>query len=184
MHDTLKDSFEAMQKSQAKIQSAVEKQLLDLKAIIEKTSMIQIPPIKATAGESSTQSISREEMLATDRIHTVLIPPGSIRFPTSMMDVPIQIRQPVKVNLAKFHIDQLQMIQQQLSTELRGRELKTYKQNTQLKQKNAALTASFQTKEKELRMHEEREWDLNQVLQSIALELPQCNIDFCLSPRR
>ena len=40
MHDTLKDSFEAMQTSQEKIQSAVEKQLLELKAITEKISMI------------------------------------------------------------------------------------------------------------------------------------------------
>jgi len=107
MHDTLKDSFEAMQTSQAKIQSAVEKQLLDLKAITEKTAMIQVPPVKATVGESSTQSISREEIFATDRINTVLIPPGSIRFPASMMDVPVQIRQHVEVNLAEFHIDQL-----------------------------------------------------------------------------
>ena len=89
MHDTFKDSFEAMQTSQAKIQSAVEKQLLDLKAITEKNAMIQVPPVKATAGKCSTQSISREEILATDRINIVLIPPGSIRFPASMMDVPI-----------------------------------------------------------------------------------------------
>ena len=54
MHDTLKDSFEAMQTSQAKIQSAVEKQLLDLKIITEKTAMIQFLPVKVTAGESST----------------------------------------------------------------------------------------------------------------------------------
>ena len=73
----------------------------------------------------------------------------------------MQIRQPVEVNLAEFHIDQLQMIQQQLSTELRGRGLVTYKQNTQLKQKNAALTTTFQTKAKELRTYEEREQDLN-----------------------
>ena len=78
MHDMLKDSFEAMQTSQAKIQSAVEKQLLDLKAIIEKTTMTQVPPVKATAGESSTQLISREEIFTTDHINTVLIPPGSI----------------------------------------------------------------------------------------------------------
>ena len=87
MHDTLKDSFEVMETSQAKIKSTVEKQLLDLKAIIEKTSMTQVSPVKATAGESSTQSISREEILATDRINTVLIPLGSIRFPASVMDV-------------------------------------------------------------------------------------------------
>ena len=68
--------------------------------------------------------------MATDHINTVLIPPGSIRFPALMMDVPIQIRKPVEVNLAEFHIDQLQMIQEQLSAELRGRELATYKQNT------------------------------------------------------
>ena len=54
MHDTLKDSFEAMQTSQEKIQSMVEKQLLDLKAITENTAMIQVLLIKATAGESST----------------------------------------------------------------------------------------------------------------------------------
>ena len=80
------------------------------------------------------------------------------------MDVPIQIRQPAKVNLAEFHIDQLQMIQQQLSAELIDRELATYKQNTQLKQKNAALTASFQTKAEELRTYEEREHNINQAL--------------------
>ena len=59
------------------------------------------------------------------------------------MDIQIHIRKPVEVNLTEFHVDQLQMIQQQLSAELRDRELATYKQNTQLKQKNAALTASF-----------------------------------------
>ena len=67
----------------------VEKQCLDLKAITKKTAMIQVPPVKATAGERSTQSISREEILATDRINIVLIPPGSIRFLVSMMDAPI-----------------------------------------------------------------------------------------------
>ena len=78
MHDTLKDSFEAMQTSQEKIQSAVEKQLLDLKLITEKTARIQVPPKKATAAGSSTQTICREELLSKDRINTVLIPPGSI----------------------------------------------------------------------------------------------------------
>ena len=97
-----------------------------------------------------------------------------------MMDVQIQIGQPVKVNLTELPIDQLQMIQQQLSTELRDRELATYKQNTQLRQKNAELTASFQKKAEELRTYEEREQDLSQALQSIALELPQCNIAFVL----
>ena len=89
--------------------------------------------------------------MATDHINTVLIPPGSIRFPASMMDAPIQFRQPVEVNLVEFHIDQLQMIQQQLSVELRGRELATYKQNTQLKQQNAALATSYQKKADELK---------------------------------
>ena len=72
------------------------------------------------------------------------------------------------------------MIQQQLSAELRGRELATYKQNTQLKRQNAALTTSYQKKADELRTYEEREQDLSQVLQSITLELPQCNIEFAL----
>ena len=50
----------------------------------------------------------------------------------------------------------------------------------QLRQQNAELTTRFQTKAKELRVYEEREQDLNQVLQSIAFELPQCNIEFAL----
>ena len=66
------------------------------------------------------------------RLNTVLIPPGSIRFPASMTDPPVQFRQPVEVNLIDFHIDQLQMIQQQLSVELIGRELATYEENMQL----------------------------------------------------
>ena len=32
----------------------------------------------------------------------------------------------------------------------------------------------------EIRLYEEREQDLSQVLQNITLELPQCNIDFSL----
>ena len=74
-----------------------------------------------------------------------------------MMEVQIQIRQPVEVNLTEFHIDQLQMIQQQLSAELRGRELATYEENTQLMQKKAALATNFQKKADEVRTYEERE---------------------------
>ena len=47
-------------------------------------------------------------------------------------------------------------------------------------QKNAALATSFKKKVDELRTYEEREQDLSQVLQSIALELPQCHIEFAL----
>ena len=97
-----------------------------------------------------------------------------------MIDVQIQVRQPVEVNMAQFPVDQLQMIQQQIATELRDRELATYNQNTQLRQQNAELTAGFQTKAEEIRQYEEREKDLSQVLQNIALELPQCNIEFAL----
>ena len=89
-----------------------------------------------------------------------------------MIDVQIQVRQPVEVNLAQFLIDQLQMIQQQISADLGDRELATYKKNTQLIQQNAELTVGFQTKAEELRVYEEREQDLSQVLQNIALELP------------
>ena len=97
-----------------------------------------------------------------------------------MIDVQIQVRQPVKVNLPQFHVDQLQMIQQQIATELRDRELATYNQNTQLRQQNAELTAGLYPKVEELRQYEEREQDLSQVLQNIALELPQCSIEFSL----
>ena len=66
--------------------------------------------------------------------------------------------------MAQFPVDQLHMIQQQIAVELRDRELATYKQNTQLRQHNAELTASFQTKAEELRIYEEREQDLSQVM--------------------
>ena len=92
------------------MQGAIDQQLAELKTLTETTATIHTQLIKTPAGEISTQSIFREEILATDRINTVLIPPGSIRFLALMMDVPIQIRQPVEVNLAEFHIDQLQMI--------------------------------------------------------------------------
>ena len=146
----------------------------------EKTAIIHTQLSKAPVGESSKQSISREEILAKGRLNTVLIPPGSIRFPASMTDPPVQFRQPVEVNLAYFHIDQLQMIQQQLSAELRSRELVTYKQNTQLKQQNAALATSYQKKADELKTYQDKDQELSQVLQSIALELPKCNIKFTL----
>ena len=69
------------------------------------------------------------------------------------------------------------MIQKHLSVELRGRELATYQENMQLTQH---LATSFQKKADELRTYEERQQDLSQVLQSIALELPQCHIEFTL----
>ena len=74
-----------------------------------------------------------------------------------MTDVQIEVRQPVEVNLAQFPIDQLQMIQEQIATELKDRELVTYNQNTQLIQQNASLTVGFQTTVVDLRLYEERE---------------------------
>ena len=72
------------------------------------------------------------------------------------------------------------MIQQQLTAELKGRELATYKQNTQLKKQNAALATSYQKKVDELKTCQDRDQELSQALQSIALELPKCNIEFAL----
>ena len=105
----------------------IDKQILELKALTKKATTMQIPPVKATVGEISTPSTSHEEVLAKDRINTVLIPSGSIWLPASMINVQIQVRQHVEVNLAQFPVDQLQMIQQQLAVELRDRELATYK---------------------------------------------------------
>ena len=108
--DTLKDSFDAVKSSQEKMQSIVEKHLLDLKTFTEKTAMLYTPSVKATVGETLTQSLSRKESLATDRLNTVLIPLGSIRFPATMKDPPVQLGKSIEVNLAEFHIDQLYMI--------------------------------------------------------------------------
>ena len=81
-----------------------------MKAVTENIAIMQTQPVKETAGESSKQSISHEEILVKDRINTVLILPGSIRLPASMIDVQIQVRNLVEVNLSEFPIDQLQMI--------------------------------------------------------------------------
>ena len=104
-----------MQTLQEKLQRMIDKQLLELKALTEKTTMMQTHPVKATVGESSTPSTSHKDVVAKDRTNTVLIPPGSIQFPASMIDVQIQVQHPVEVNLAQFPIDQLQMIQPQIS---------------------------------------------------------------------
>ena len=150
-----------MQTSQDKLQSTINKQLMKLKAITKKTTMMKIHPVKATGGESSSvPSISYKEIILKDHTNTVMIPPGSIRFPVSMLDVQVQVRQPVEVNLAQFLVNQLQMIQRQIAAELKDRELVTYNKNAQLIQQNAELTAGFQTKAVELRLYEEREQDL------------------------
>ena len=124
--DRMSDTFQAMQASQGKLQGAIEQQLGELKTITEKTAIIHTQLSKRPTAESSSQAISHEEILAKGHLNTVLIPPGSIRFPASMTNPPVQFRKPVEVNLTDFHIDQLQMIQQQLIAELRGRELATY----------------------------------------------------------
>ena len=87
LKDEMRDSFQAMQTSQDKLQSTIDKQLLELKALTEKTATMQILPVKATIGEISTPSTSHEEVLAKDRINTVLILSRSIRLPASMIDV-------------------------------------------------------------------------------------------------
>ena len=102
LKNKMDDTFWVMQVLQGKLQGAIDQQLVEFKTLAEKTATIHTQLIKMPTGENSTQSISREEILAKDRI----------RFPTSMMDVQIQIRKPVEVNLAKFHFDQLKMIQQ------------------------------------------------------------------------
>ena len=73
--------------------------------ITEKTAMRYIPPVKTTTGETSAPLMSRQEILAKDRLNAVLIPLGSIRFPPTMKDPPVQFRKSIEVNLAEFHID-------------------------------------------------------------------------------
>ena len=52
--------------------------LLEMKEVTKNISIMQTQPVKATAGESSKQLVSCEEILVKDRINTVLIPPRSI----------------------------------------------------------------------------------------------------------
>ena len=78
LKDEMDDTFQAMQASQGKLQGAIDQQLVELKTLTKKTTTIHTQLIKNPAGESSTQSISLEEILAKDRINTVLIPLGSI----------------------------------------------------------------------------------------------------------
>ena len=67
-----------MQTSQDKLQSTIDKKLLELKALTEKTAMMQTQPVKVKTGEISQPSISCEEFFAEDRTNTVLILSGSI----------------------------------------------------------------------------------------------------------
>ena len=78
LKDEMDDTFQAMQASQGKMQGVIDQQLVESKTLTEKNAMIHTQLIKTPAGESSTQSISCEEILEKDRINTVLIPPGSI----------------------------------------------------------------------------------------------------------
>ena len=96
----MSDTFQEMQ-------WPIDQQLGELKTLTEKTTIIHTQLSKAPAGESSKESISREEILVKGCLNTVLIPPGSIIFPVSMTDPPVQFRKPVEVNLTDFHIDQL-----------------------------------------------------------------------------
>ena len=84
----MQDRFDAMQTSQNQLQSTIDKQLEELKALTERTAAMQIQPAKAAGVESSMMpSTSRSEALSKDRINTVLLPLGSLRFPVSMLEV-------------------------------------------------------------------------------------------------
>ena len=102
---------------------------MDIRTITEKAATIHTPPVKVPTGETSASTVPREESLAKDHLNIVLIPPGSIRLSATTTDPPVQFKQPLEVNLAEVHVDQLHRIQQQLSAELRSRELATYQQN-------------------------------------------------------
>ena len=70
------------------MQSTIDKKLSELKALTEKTATMQLQPARAV-GEASAygSSTSREEALPKGRTNTVRIPPGSIKFPVSMLSV-------------------------------------------------------------------------------------------------
>ena len=78
LQDAMRDSFQAMQTSQDKLQSTIDQRISKFKALTEKIATMHILPVQATTGEISTPSTSREEVLAKDRINTVLILSGSI----------------------------------------------------------------------------------------------------------
>ena len=88
-------------------------------AITEKTALMQLQPVRSIGGESGPgPSTSREETFTMGRRTTVKIQPGSIRFPVSMVNVQVQVVNPLEVNLAKFPVELLQEIQHQVGGEL------------------------------------------------------------------
>ena len=78
LKEDMRDSFQAMQTSQDKLQSTIDKQLLELKELTKKNSMMQTQPVEVIAGEISQPSISHEEVFAEDCTNIVLIPSRSI----------------------------------------------------------------------------------------------------------
>jgi hypothetical protein len=157
------------------LHSTVDRQLTELKAITEKTATMQLQPATTVRG-GSAQGPSREEVLAKGRTNIVRIPTGSIKFPVSLVSMQVQMVHPLEVNLPEVPIDQLQEIFQQIGTELKERELATYTQNATLVRENVQLIARNEARNAELTQYEQREQDLSLVLQNIAAELPQCDI--------
>ena len=87
-----------------------------------------------------------------------------------------QIVHPLDVNLLDVPVDQLREIFQQIGTELKEREMKTYAQNATMVKENVQLIARHEAKTAELTQYIQREQDLALVLGNIATEMPQCDI--------
>jgi hypothetical protein len=102
IHERMQEKFDAIQLSQ-------ERQLAELKAITEKTATMQLQPATAVRG-GSAQGPSREEVLAKGRTNIVHIPPGSIKFPVSLVGMQGQIVHPLEVNLSEVPMEQLREI--------------------------------------------------------------------------
>src|SRR5271154_5672081 len=111
--------FDAMQESQAQLQSSLGKQLKELKELTKKTALMQLQPSRAEEGgaSGSTPATPREEVITRGRTNTVKIPPSCINFPVSMLSMQIQVVSPLEANLAQFPLDLLQEIHQQVGAE-------------------------------------------------------------------
>ena len=135
IQEKMQEKFAAILSSQDLLHSNIDKQLVEIKAITEKTASIQLQPVSGEARQSAPGP-SREEDLSKGCTNIVRILPGSIRFPVSFLGMQGQIVHPLDVNLPEVPVDQLREIFQQIGTELKEREMETYAQNATLVKKN------------------------------------------------
>lgn len=135
MQETLEAPMTSIVSSQTVLKSAIDMQIADLKTLMERASQLPTPTpstYRTLWGGSTVQG----------KTCFIQILPASVRLPSGS-----QVEQTgfIEVDLARFPIETLQMVQLQVHEELREWELSTYMQNEKIVKDNAKLQQKYQT---------------------------------------